>query len=183
MDRIKDKNPKDLEGRTPLHEAVKNGHDEVACIILDIIGDENPKDLKGCTPLHEAAKWGHDQIFKLLMDKVEDKNPEDQKGVTPFHEAAFGGSEKICEMILEVVDDKNPKDHKGKYPVHWIQQPISEVKNPNYCFLPKNFWLFKNTGKFRIHSLGIGAEQEIHMFFELGIHKIVSRVYKFSAHE
>ena len=26
---IKDKNPKDLEGRTPLHEAVKNGHDEV----------------------------------------------------------------------------------------------------------------------------------------------------------
>ena len=48
--------------------------------------------------------------------------------------------------------------------------------------------MVKNSGKFKIHSLGIGArsggaEQEIHMFFELGIHKIVSRVYKFSAHE
>ena len=68
-------NPEDQNGRTPLYDAIKNGHDEISCMILDKIKDINPKDKKGSTPLHEAAKWGHSNIFKLIMDMVEDKHP------------------------------------------------------------------------------------------------------------
>ena len=41
MDKIKDKNPADLKGRTPLHIAAKNGYLAVCELILDELEDEN----------------------------------------------------------------------------------------------------------------------------------------------
>ena len=41
MDKIKDKNPADLKGRTPLHIAAKNGYLAVCELILDELEDRN----------------------------------------------------------------------------------------------------------------------------------------------
>ena len=41
MDKIKDKNPADLKGRTPLHIAAKNGYLAVCELILDELEDKN----------------------------------------------------------------------------------------------------------------------------------------------
>ena len=41
MDKIEDKNPADLKGRTPLHIAAKNGYLAVCELIMDELEDKN----------------------------------------------------------------------------------------------------------------------------------------------
>ena len=55
---LKDKNPKDYDGRTPLYLAAQNGHLEVCRLIIDNIEDpalKNPHNNYGRTPLDAAA--------------------------------------------------------------------------------------------------------------------------------
>ena len=48
----KNKNPQDPKrGWTPLHEAAKNGHLEIAMYLCDQLQDKNPKANKNITPL------------------------------------------------------------------------------------------------------------------------------------
>ena len=63
---MEDKNPKDDIGVTPLHIAAKNGNEDIAHIIIDIVDEKNPKDDNGLTPLDEAYKNGHEEIVKML---------------------------------------------------------------------------------------------------------------------
>ena len=55
---MKDKNPSDKEGTTPLHTAAFKGHEKVFQFIFGEIQDKNPKDQDGWTPLHFAAAQG-----------------------------------------------------------------------------------------------------------------------------
>ena len=41
-ERVNEKNPLDNEEKTPLHEAIVNGHLHILPIYLDILGIENP---------------------------------------------------------------------------------------------------------------------------------------------
>ena len=59
---VRDTNPMDTDGSTPLHEAARNGHLEICEMIADKFVDKNPKDQKGRTPYHEAAQWGRVQV-------------------------------------------------------------------------------------------------------------------------
>ena len=96
-----DKNPKDIHGRTPLHEAASRGCEKICKIIIESVKDANPKDLEGSTPLHQAVINGHFDIYKLIREKAENKNPKDQRGRTPFHEAAIWGHFQIFTWIFE----------------------------------------------------------------------------------
>ena len=42
MERVEEKEPKDNEGKTPLHEAITNGHYGICKILLDIWGTKKP---------------------------------------------------------------------------------------------------------------------------------------------
>ena len=66
---MKDANPKDSEGSTPLHQAVINGHFDLYKLIREKAENKNPKDQRGRTPLHEAAIWGHFQIFTWIFER------------------------------------------------------------------------------------------------------------------
>ena len=50
-----DKNPANVQGTTPLHEAAKEGKLEVVKYITDQIDEKNPISTDGFTPLHGAA--------------------------------------------------------------------------------------------------------------------------------
>ena len=60
-------NPKNKEGRTPLHVAAEKGHGTFCQLILNVTGDVNPPDNDGMTPLHLAAKAGHLSICKVCF--------------------------------------------------------------------------------------------------------------------
>ena len=55
---MKDKNPVDKEGYTPLHLAAFKGHLKVFQFIFCEIEDKCPKTHEGWTPLHFAAAQG-----------------------------------------------------------------------------------------------------------------------------
>ena len=55
---MKDKNPADKEGYTPLHLAAFKGHLKVFQFIFCEIEDKCPKTHEGWTPLHFAAAQG-----------------------------------------------------------------------------------------------------------------------------
>ena len=83
FDNVEDKEPKDNNGRTPLHHAAKYGHLEVCKLIIGEIEDKNPTDTAGWTPLHCAAQNGYEEIYNLIASQVVDKNPRASDGTTP----------------------------------------------------------------------------------------------------
>ena len=118
--KIKEKNPKSIDGLTPLHCAATNGHSEICSMIMDKIEEKNPKDVKGNTPLHEAANCGHLETLKVIIDKVEEKNPKNNMGCTPLHIAAIKGRVEIFKVIVNNVEDLSPKMNDGKTtPLHY----------------------------------------------------------------
>ena len=74
MSHLKDKNPRDYDGRTPLYLAAQNGHLEVCRLIIENIEDpelKNPHNNYGRTPLDAAASSGHREIVKLIVSNIE----------------------------------------------------------------------------------------------------------------
>ena len=118
MNRIADKNPKDLVGETPFHFAAEEGHYKVCELILENNSDKNPKDDRGFTPLHGAAMEGHLDLCKLIIQNANDKNPANNFGRTPLHSVARLGYDEICKIIIEKAEDKNPGDSNGCTPLH-----------------------------------------------------------------
>ena len=83
FDNVQDKEPKNKDGRTPLHHAAKYGNLEVCKLIIGETENKNPTDSAGWTPLHCAAQNGHEEICELIASKVVDKNPRACDGTTP----------------------------------------------------------------------------------------------------
>ena len=102
IDKIEDKNPKDLFGETPLHWAVQESHYQVCELFFEKIDDRNPKDIEGVTPLHTAARKGDLELCKLIILNVEDKDPKDKFEETPLHKAAISGNFDVCKLILGI---------------------------------------------------------------------------------
>ncbi|MFP3033129.1 MAG: ankyrin repeat domain-containing protein, partial [Wolbachia sp.] len=59
-----------VDGRTPLHYAVNNGHIKVANILLANGADATKVTNKGNTLLHTAAFKGHKEIIAALLQRV-----------------------------------------------------------------------------------------------------------------
>ena len=83
LNSIDEKNPTDMMGGTPLHEAADNGHLEIVKLIMGHVKDKNPA-MKhyGTTPLHYAAEKGHLEICRLIIQNVENKNPKSFRRVS-----------------------------------------------------------------------------------------------------
>ena len=74
-------------GATPLHFAARNGHKDVAELLVVKGAAMNTKDDDGRTPLHLVAGTGHNEITELLIAKGADVNAKDKRSFTPLDEA------------------------------------------------------------------------------------------------
>jgi ankyrin repeat protein len=88
-------NAKDDKGRTPLQRAAREGHKEVAELLIAAGAALNWKDKEGKTPLYHAARWGHTNIAALLIAAGADVNAKDDKGRTPL-DRAVGYTETVA---------------------------------------------------------------------------------------
>ena len=70
MDNVTSKNPVDIDGETPLHQASTKGHADICKLILDSIDDKNPANHRGKTPLDMAEKYGHADICELIRNSM-----------------------------------------------------------------------------------------------------------------
>ena len=113
--KISDKNPKDKNGNTPLHEAAKSGQLRICELLTNNINDVNPKNNEGTMPLHLAAKSGHVEICNLLLMTTQQPNPMNNLR-TPLHYAAENGHLKTYVLLIQRYANLNIKGKEGLMP-------------------------------------------------------------------
>ena len=141
---------------TPLHWAARNGHLEIAEILISRGADLDAEDPDYSTPLYLAAEQGHPKVVEFLISKGAEVNVKSSRwGYTPLHRAAWGpvamrkhlGGRtvreaelnenylKIVGMLLEKGAKVNARDNDGKTP---LDQAITSGKKETIALLRKH---------------------------------------------
>lgn len=110
-------------GRTPIHEACKNGHLEIAEKLIKI--DEAFHSIKdyryqSVIPLHFACMEGHVDVVEMLIHRgiSVDMNSYYNNEQTPLHFACKFGQLKTVKKLIQLGADVNLCDSQGIAPLH-----------------------------------------------------------------
>ncbi|KAK6983468.1 ankyrin repeat and KH domain-containing protein 1 [Biomphalaria glabrata] len=107
-------NLKSFNGRTPLHEAVKDVN--ITKLLLENQAKVNAKDKNGDTPLSLASKHPGDtvDVVKLLITSGADVNHKNNSGMSPLWLAAKYFKIKCLESLIEAKADLSHDDQQQK---------------------------------------------------------------------
>lgn len=114
-------NPKvtNLDKKTPLHIAARDGSTEIMAYLVDMNGDPNCADKTGFTPLMAASMGGHKGSNRQLLQMKADVAAEDNKGNTALH-YVHADKPKVYNILVEVggadPEKLNKKGEKAKDP-------------------------------------------------------------------
>jgi ankyrin repeat protein len=109
---------KDHTGSTPLHWAVKKGHEAIVQLLLDRGAVFDTKDCFGSTPLFQAVWKGYEAIVQLLLDQGAAIDTKNYSGCTPLFRAIGNKHEAIVQLLLDRGAVINTKDDFGWTPLH-----------------------------------------------------------------
>ncbi|MBI3652623.1 MAG: ankyrin repeat domain-containing protein [Acidobacteria bacterium] len=112
-------NQKDVEGFTPLMNAIKNGNQESAQQAIQNGADVNAAIPSGVTALFLAAGMGDKELVKTLIEKGANVNHRADGGFTPLMQAALTGQLEIVKMLLDAGADPTVKDTANKTAADW----------------------------------------------------------------
>ncbi|CAF1013321.1 unnamed protein product, partial [Didymodactylos carnosus] len=128
---------KNLDKRTPLHEAAKCGNIAIFKYFFNNMNDNNLCSLKkdfvwiaACedsddelkTSLHIAAAKGHHEIVQLLVEKGSNVWACDMNDSTPLHEAAAKNQYLCAKILLNNQAPLNQVDGNHSTPLHLSSQ-------------------------------------------------------------
>lgn len=114
----------DYYGRTPLHLAVLDGHEEVVKELLDYGVDTSTADFKGWTALHLAAQGYSLGVLRLLLERGADMAARDGEGMTPLHFAYQKGVTRMIDCLVEKGANREVKAIYGLTPE--MLHPLSD---------------------------------------------------------
>ena len=107
-EKLEEKCPIDMYGRTPYHIAAMCGNVEVCEFIFKNTDEEHPRDNSGDKPQYRKSL-----VCKLIIEKVGNKNSESTSGNSALHCAAFCNTFNCLKISLENVDKKNPRGYRA----------------------------------------------------------------------
>jgi ankyrin repeat protein len=108
----------DMYNATPLHLASQNGHNQVACFLLERGADISAQDNIGLTSLHLASQEGHVEVAHMLIERGADVSAKDKDGETPLYRALRCGHVEVVHMLIERGADFLAQDKGGITPLH-----------------------------------------------------------------
>jgi ankyrin repeat protein len=101
-------------GITALHLAARNGHAEVAQLLIQGEASVDAATQQGKTPLMLAAWQGHAEVVEVLIEKGANvKTAVDREGQSPLMHAAHGGDLSIVNTLLQRGAIANQKSSSG----------------------------------------------------------------------
>jgi hypothetical protein len=91
---------RDLQNRTPLYHASRNGQREICCLLLKHGANVRAKIDNGETALHGAAFGGNEAVVRLLLEDYKaDVEAKDNDGKTALHLAEDEGNEAAVRVL------------------------------------------------------------------------------------
>jgi ankyrin repeat protein len=105
-------------GRTALHNAAEEGHEEVVAWLLDKGADARSRDDNGMTPLIMASGSGHPGVLKMLYQHMQGQGLDDgdDQRWTALHFSASVGREEAVRSLLLAGADPTVTDDEGRAP-------------------------------------------------------------------
>lgn len=110
------------QGNTPLHWAARQGHYDVARILLKKGANPNSRTRDGYTPLRDAAFRGNTRIVQLLLDFGARPDSADNRGATPLHWAGHAGQMEAAALLLQSHASVTREDAFGTTPIEWARE-------------------------------------------------------------
>jgi ankyrin repeat protein len=89
----------DAESRTPVHQAVAGGHDDVVHLLLSKGASVQSADRDGRTPLHLAAAAGRALTVEKLLEHGANPNLRDGEGRSPLAWAELAGHKHVAAAL------------------------------------------------------------------------------------
>ncbi|KAK5657909.1 hypothetical protein OQA88_2458 [Cercophora sp. LCS_1] len=108
----------DVQGRTPLHQAVIKRDIETVRALLFSDVPINTKDHAGNTPLHFAVNAREAEIANLLLRFGAQANDSDQGGQSSLHLAVCTADSAMVDALIENGADVSSQDNSGNTPLH-----------------------------------------------------------------
>ncbi|AAZ12019.1 Ankyrin repeats (3 copies), putative [Trypanosoma equiperdum] len=112
-----DVNAPNFQGRTPLHEAVRNNYVECCEALLDYGADVGAQSATLSTPFHTAAACGSVECMEVLLKRSDNPknkvNELDRNKCSALHKSASDGDVRVSKWLVEhgaEVDQKDADD-------------------------------------------------------------------------
>ena len=106
----------------PLHQAIKNGHVEIAALLLDFGANIQARDRLNRTALFETLGTPDTRGAALLLKNGIDISCRDSTGNTVLHEAARRGKVELASRFVGRGVEVNFPNHEGLTPLHLAAQ-------------------------------------------------------------
>jgi uncharacterized protein len=107
------------DAHTPLLVAARDGHTEIARLLLEAGADVNATEPTfGAVPLHKAVYNGHVALTRMIAawPGVDLNFQGATNGYTPLHDALWHGYEECARAVIDADASLEPVGHDGKTP-------------------------------------------------------------------
>jgi ankyrin repeat protein len=108
---------KNVNLKTPLHEACLIGDLDVVKFLVAHGSDVNARDSKKDTPLHIAARNHYTELVKYLIDQRAYVNALTVTRYSPLHEAAVSGDYESVELLVDNGASVTQKNNYDRTPL------------------------------------------------------------------
>lgn len=120
------------DAHTPLLVAARDGHTEIAGMLLDAGADVNATEPTfGAVPLHKAVYNGHVELTRLIAGRtgVDLDFQGATNGYTPLHDSIWHGNEECARILVSAGADLALLGHDGKTP-HTLAVEVFGAEHP-----------------------------------------------------